>query len=132
MRDLAGARLDVRRLTALDMHGKRGTRRRRLIILAEFALGTLACAGLGVWVLTLGGAAGLVIGVWLVGLGANYLLLTWNAGLLWRPRRLREELAGADLHAELRHYTRAQIWVLVPFWIAGLAIVQAVRRNSGS
>jgi hypothetical protein len=132
---LADALLDVRRLAALDMHGARGTRRRRLIILAEFALGTLGGAALGVWALTWGGAVGLVFGIWLLGLGANYLPLTWNVALLWRPGRLHAELAGADLRAELRHYTRAQIWVLAPFWIAGLAVVQwraaPRRRTSG-
>jgi hypothetical protein len=129
MRFLAGARLDVRRLAALDMHGARGTRRRRLIILAEFALGTLVCAAFGVWALTSGGTLGFVLGVWLLGLGANYLLLTWNVALLWRPGRLHEELVGADLYVELRRYTRAQIWVLAPFWIAALAVVQASRHS---
>jgi hypothetical protein len=125
MRDLAGAHLDVRRLAALDMHGARGTRRRRRIILAEFALGTVGGAALGIWALTWGGAVGLVFGVWLLGLGANYLLLTWNVVRLWPSRRVQEELAGAELRAELRHYTRAQIWVFVPFWVAVLGIVQA-------
>ncbi len=111
------------------MHGARGTRRRRLIILAEFALGTLGGAALGVWALTWGGVVGLGLGVWLLGLGANYLLLTWNVALLWRRGRLHEELADVDLQAELHHYTRAQIWVLAPFWIAGLAVVQAGRTS---
>jgi len=32
-----------------------------------------------------------------------------------RPGALAAELAGIDLRAELRHYTRAQAWVFVPF-----------------
>ena len=127
MPHLSSGRLDVRRLAAVDMHGTRGTRRRRLIILAEFALGTLGCAALGVWVLTWGGAIGVVLGVWLLGLGANYAPLAWNVAAMWRPGRLEAELAGADLHEELRYYTRAQIWVFVPFWIGGLALAQAAR-----
>ncbi len=121
------AQLNVRRLAALDMHGSRGTRRRRWIILVEFALGTLGGVVLGVWALTWGGAAGVVVGIWLLGLAANYLSLTAHVLALWHPGALEAELAGADLGAELRHYTRAQIWVLVPFWVAGLALVQARR-----
>ena len=118
------ATLDVRRLAALDMHGARGTRRRRLIIMAEFAFGTIASLVLGIWALTLGGPLGFVVGVWLLGLAANYLPLAAHVLALWPPGRLQAELEGADLHAELSLYTRRQIWVLVPFWIAGLALRQ--------
>lgn len=120
--------LDVRRLAALDMHGARGTRRRRWVILGEFAFGTLVCAALGVWALTWVGAVGLVLGIWLLGVAANYLPLTMFVLALWRQPVLEAELAGVDLRAELRKYTRAQVWVLVPFWIAGLAIA---RRHRG-
>ena len=109
------------------MHGARGTRRRRRLILAEFALGTVGGVGLGLWALTWGEAAGVVFGIWLLGLAANYVPLTWHVLALWRPGALKAELAGADLRAELRHYTRAQVWVLVPFWVAGLALAQARR-----
>ncbi len=119
--------IDVRRLAALDMHGTRGTRRRRRVILAEFGLGTVAGAALGASAVTWDAPAGVVLGVWLLGLAANYLPLTAHVLSLWRPGRLEAELAGADLRAELRHYTRAQFWVLVPFWVAGLALAQARR-----
>jgi hypothetical protein len=121
------AQLNVRRLAALDMHGARGTRRRRRIILAEFALGTIGSFVLGVWALTWNEASGVVVGIWLLGLAANYLPLTAHVLALWRPGVLEAELAGADLRAELRRYTRAQIWVLVPFWVAGSALAQARR-----
>jgi hypothetical protein len=100
-----------------------------MIIVAEFVFGMLGCTTLGVWALTWGGAAGLVLGIWLLGLGANYLVLTWHIAPLWRRERLQAELVGADLHAELRQYTREQFWVLVPFWVAGLAVVQAGRNS---
>ncbi len=125
--DAAG--LNVRRLAALDMHGTRGTRRRRRVILAEFALGTIGGVALGVWALTWGGVVGLFLGIWLLGLAANYLPLTAHVLALWHPGALEAELAGADLDGELRHYTRAQGWVLVPFWVAGLALAQARRRG---
>ncbi|HEY7630739.1 MAG TPA: hypothetical protein VH817_08570 [Thermoleophilaceae bacterium] len=121
---LESARLDVRRLAALDMHGARGSRRRRHVILAEFALGTIGGAALGVWALTWDSAAGVVLGVWLLGLAANYLPLTAHVLSLWPPGALEAELGGTDVRAELRQYTRAQLWVLVPFWIAGLALIQ--------
>ena len=117
--------MNVRRLAALDMHGARGTRRRRRVILAEFALGTIGGVALGAWALTWGDAVGVVLGIWLLGLAANYLPLTAHVVALWQPGALQAELAGADLGAELRHYTRVQFWVLVPFWIAGLALLQA-------
>lgn len=118
------ATLDVRRLAALDMHGARGTRRRRWMILVEFAVGTVGSAALGVWALTWGGAVGVILGIWLLGLAANYLPLTVHALSLWRQPALDAELAGVDLRAALRNYTRAQAWVLVPFWIAGLAVAR--------
>jgi hypothetical protein len=120
-------RLNVRRLAAVDMHGARGNPRRRRVILAEFALGTICCLVLAVWALTLGGAIGLTLGVWLLGLAVNYLPLTAHVLALWPPGALEAEIAGTDLGAELRHYSRAQIWVLVPFWVAGLAFLQARR-----
>ena len=63
----------------------------------------------------------------LFGLAANYLPLTIHVLTLWPPERLEAELRDVDLGAELRHDTRAQVWVLVPFRIAGLALVQARR-----
>ncbi len=118
------ARLDVRRLAALDMHGTRGTPRRRRVILGEFALGTMGGAAFGVWTLTWGRAVGVILGVWLLGIAANYLALTIHVLNFWRQPALDAELTGVDLRAELRYYTRAQVWVLVPFWIAGLALAQ--------
>lgn len=123
------AQLNVRRLAALDMHGARGTLRRRRVILAEFALGTIGSLMLGVWALTWDEVSGVVLGIWLLGLAANYLPLTAHVLALWQPDVLEAELAGADLGAELRRYTRAQIWVLVPFWVAGIGLAQSRRAD---
>jgi hypothetical protein len=119
----------VRRLAALDMHGARGTRRRRRVILFEFALGTIGGVALGVWALTWGSVIGFVVGIWLLGLAANYVPLTAHVLALWDPGALEAELAGVDVRAELRYYTRTQGWVLVPFWVAGLALAQARRKG---
>jgi hypothetical protein len=121
--------MNVRRLAALDMHGTRGSRRRRRVILAEFVLGTVGCAALGGWTLSWGGVGGVVLGIWLLGLAANYLPLTAHVLALWRPGALDAELADAELDAELRRYTRAQVRVLVPFWVAALALAQARRAD---
>ena len=122
------ARLNVRRLAALDMHGASGTRRRRRVILSEFTFGVAGCTALGIWTLTWGSAVGMILGFWLLGLAANYLPLTVHVITLWRRSALEAELADVDIRAELREYTRAQVWVLVPFWVAGLALARACRR----
>lgn len=119
--------MDVRRLAALDMHGTRGTRRRRRLILGEFALATAGGAALGAWALTSGGAVGVILGVWSLGIAANYLPLTLHVIALWRQPALDAELAGINLRAELREYSRAQAWLVVPFWVAALALAQARR-----
>lgn len=102
----------------------RGTRRRRRVILAEFALGTIGGGALGVWALTWRGVTGIVLGIWLLGVGVNYLPLLSYVVALWPPGALKAELAGIDLEAEIRHYTRVQFRVLVPFWVAVLALLQ--------
>jgi hypothetical protein len=51
---------------------------------------------------------------------------------LWRPGALDTELAQADVSAELRYYTGTQGWVLVPFWIASLAIAHTHRDEAPS
>lgn len=119
--------MNVRRLAALDMHGASGTGRRRRLILAEFTLGTAGSLALGAWALTWGGPVSVVLGIWLLGLAANYLPLTGYVLALWPSGALEAELAGIELRAELRRYTRMQIWVLVPFCIATLALLQARR-----
>jgi hypothetical protein len=97
------------------------------VILAEFALVTVGGVALGVWALSWGGATGVVLRIWLLGLAANYVSLTAHVLSLWQPGALQAELSGADLPAELRHYTRARILVLVPFCVAALAVAQARR-----
>ena len=46
---------------------------------------------------------------------------------LIRPGALESEVERVDVPAELRHYTAAQLWVLVP----SLLVVLAVRQRQG-
>lgn len=122
--------LDVRRLAAVDMHGAKGSLVRRRVILSEFVLGAAVTPVLGT--LTVAAESGLgwtLFGVWLIGSGLNYLPLAFHAISLTRPGALDAELAGADVCAELRHYTKAQVWVFVPLALVVFALRQAGRRR---
>jgi hypothetical protein len=120
--------LDVRRLAAIDMWGSAGVRWRRWVILAEFVLGVVGGGALGGASLSSGNNPGTVVGCWLIGLAANYVPLSVHALTLIRPGALEAEIEGVDVPAELRHYTTAQLWVLVPLLLVVLAVVQW-RRN---
>ncbi|MGS2614478.1 hypothetical protein ACVCAH_08115 [Micromonospora sp. LZ34] len=121
--------LDVRRLAAIDLHGSAGSPVRRRVILAEFVLGTIGCLALGGRLLVgAGGPLDVVLGGYLAVLGLNYLPLALHAVALRRPGALARELAGVDIHGELRRYTLRQLWVLVPLLPVALALRQARRR----
>ncbi|HEY1238676.1 MAG TPA: hypothetical protein VGE91_10070 [Solirubrobacterales bacterium] len=122
-------RIDVRRLAAVDMYGSAGSRIRRRVILAEFVLGALVGSGLGVFVLV--GTDGWmpVFGAWILGACLNYVPLAAHAIDLSRAGVLERELQGVDVPAELRHYTKAQLWLFVPLLLIALAIAQSRRRQ---
>jgi uncharacterized membrane protein len=116
---------DIRRLAAIDLHGAHGTRARRRVILAEFGFGAVGGTGLGVFVAAAGlGVGWTIFGVWLAGTCLNYVPLALQAVSLSRPGRLAAELGGADVRSELRRYTKAQFWIVVPLLFCVLAIVQ--------
>jgi hypothetical protein len=127
--------LDVRRLAALDVHGVAGSRRRRGLIRAEFALGAVGGVGLGAWLAV--AAASItwqVLGVWIAGVGINYTALAWQAALLSRPGELDAELAGVDLKKALRQYSYLQFWIFVPLYVGVLSLsrTRPDRRNGGN
>ena len=65
--------MNVRRLAAIDMHGTKGTARRKRIVLAEFTAALGVTVALGAWLVI--GASGLgtrILGIWLIGAGLNY------------------------------------------------------------
>lgn len=99
-------------------------------MLAEFLLAVLAGALLGVLVLTAASdAAGLILGLWLLGISANYLPLAGHALAFTRCGALERELRDVEVGAELRSYTLRQLWLAVPFAVAGLELRE--RLGSG-
>lgn len=124
--------LDVRRLAALDLHGWSGTPRRRRLILSEFVVAAAAGLGLGLWALAAASNPGIrLLGVAMLGIGCNYLALTVHALRLSRPGTLDSELAGIELGPQLKRYTLLSFWLVVPFLVAILAVMQR-RRGLGS
>ena len=113
----------VRRLAAIDMHGTRGTVRRRRIILGEFITAAIGIPAFGLWLMTASPAlGGRLLGGWIIGSGLNYLPLAGYAIALYRPGALEAELAGVDVHQELRRYGILQLWIFVPLSLAVLTL----------
>lgn len=121
-------RVDVRRLAAIDMWGSAGARWRRWVILVEFLFGVVGLAVVGLVVLSSGGAGRTVLGLWFLGVAANYAPLALYALAFIRRGALEAEIEGVDVFAELRYYTAAQLWLVVPLLFVVLAVVQ--RRRS--
>ncbi|WP_088989790.1 hypothetical protein [Micromonospora chokoriensis] len=125
--------MNVRRLAAIDMHGSRGTIRRRRIILAEFLVGVVLMVTWGGWLLASSDGFGTrAFGLWLVGAGLNYAPLSVYALALMRPGALDAELADADIGGDLRRYTVLQLWVFVPLSLVVFAVRDTLaRRRAG-
>ncbi|NYH40798.1 hypothetical protein HNR22_000525 [Micromonospora jinlongensis] len=122
--------MNVRRLAAVDMHGTRGTARRRRIILAEFLVGVVAMVALGIWLLASSSSLGSrAIGLWFTGAGLNYAPLSIHALALMRPGALDAELTGVDIDRERRRYTVLQLWVFVPLALVVFGIRDALARR---
>jgi hypothetical protein len=122
------ASLDVRRLAALDMWGASGTRRRRRIIRAEFVLGAVGCACLGLFVIVTGSGWMIALGIWLICAGINYVPLALHAHSLSKPGALDEELRDVDLRPALRRASVQQFWIAVPLAL----VVFDVRQQRSS
>jgi hypothetical protein len=120
--------LNVKRLAAIDMYGTRGTIRRRRIILAEFLAGSVASVAFGIWLVTTGTQAGLVVGILILGMGLNYVALAVFALALSKPGALEAELEGVDTYRELRRYSALQFWVFVPLSLLVFTAAAAMRR----
>jgi hypothetical protein len=119
---------NVRRLAAVDMWGAAGTKRRRLVIRAEFVIGAVGCTVLGALALT-ASRWQISVGVWLVGAGINYVPLALHAQSLSRLGASEAELAEVDPRRELRAATISQFWIAVPFAVAIASLIQATGRG---
>lgn len=112
-------------------HGKR-------FIVAEFAGGVILCGALGLLsvaaglrLLSRGLSWQLLLGIALLWIAVNYLPLFIHAVDLARSGAAREEVAVelADLGIA-RSYAVRQLWILVPFAIVSLDLVQRSKRSS--
>ncbi len=119
---LEGIGLNVRKLVALDMVFL-GTR----VIVAEYAAGVVLCAGIGILSLRKGVLA---LGIPLLWIALNYVPLFLHSVDLARRGTARQEVALelADARAA-RSYSWRQLWILVPFAVVALALVQRLRQT---
>jgi hypothetical protein len=124
--------IDVRRLAAIDMYGRHGSKRRRRLILAEFVLAAIDLPLLGLAIVRVGSSAPRVLlGAYLIGVGLNFVPLALHAISMSRAGRLGTELAGVDVAAELRRYTAKQLFIGIPLLVLTLGSVQfAVNRRA--
>jgi hypothetical protein len=119
--------IEIRKLAAVDMAWL-GTR----VILAEYALGVLLPAILGV-ISIRGGMSdtgqigfGTTLGFWLIGIAANYVPLFIYAVLIARAGTAKAE--GEPEIAHARRYGLQQVIILVPLLVVIVALVQERRR----
>ena len=122
--------MSVRRLAAIDMYGTKGKRLRRHLVLVEFVAVVLVCFFLSALLILKGDSVALIIiGIWIALLGANYVPLAIYAIDFSRGSRLLEELKAVDIRQELRYYSVAQFWVLVPLLFVLLAFRESLARR---
>jgi hypothetical protein len=125
--------IDVRRLAAIDMYGRHGSKRRRRLILAEFVLASIDIPLLGLTIVLAPSVPRVFLGAYLIGVGLNFVPLALHAISLSRAGRLGTELAGVDVAAELRRYTAKQLFIGIPLSVLILGIAQfATSRHTPS
>ena len=117
--------IDVRRLAAIDMYGRHGSKRRRRLILAEFVLAAIDIPLLGLTlVLAASSAPRVILGAYLIGVGLNFVPLALHAISISRTGRLGTELAGVDIAAELRRYTAKHLFIGIPLLMLVFGVAQ--------
>src|SRR6516164_1013550 len=116
--------IDVRRLAAIDMYGRHGSKRRRRLILAEFVLAAIDIPLLGLTIVLAPALPRVLLGAYLIGVGLNFVPLALHAISLSRAGRLRGELASVDVAAELRRYTAKQFLIGIPLLVMILGVAQ--------
>jgi hypothetical protein len=122
--------LSVRRLAAIDMYGAKGRLLRRRLILLEFVAAVPVCLFLAGLLILEGNSVALrIIGIWIALMGANYVPLAIYAIDFSRGPRLLDELKAVDTRQELRYYSVAQFWVLMPLLFVLLALRESLARR---
>jgi hypothetical protein len=116
--------IDVRRLAAIDMYGRHGSKRRRRLILAEFVLASIDIPLLGLTIVLAPSVPRVFLGAYLIGVGLNFVPLALHAISMSRAGRLGAELAGVDVAAELRRYTAKQLFIGIPLLVLTLGVAQ--------
>jgi hypothetical protein len=112
--------ISIRKLAILDM-----AVHNRLLILAEFSAGSLIGILVGGYVLSrASNGYELLIGLGLLGIGLNYVPLALY-GILNDPKHsLDPELLSLD---SKRRYTAQSLFLVVPFFIIAIALLQKIR-----
>ena len=116
--------IDVRRLAAIDMYGRHGSKRRRRLILAEFVLAAIDIPLLGLTLVQAASVPRVFLGAYLIGVGLNFVPLGLHAISLSRAGRLGTELAGVDVAAELRRYTAKHLFIGIPLLMLVFGVAQ--------
>jgi hypothetical protein len=114
---LAGIRLNVRKLVALDMTFL-GTR----VIVAEYAAGVLLAGTIAILSLRRGV---LVLGLPLLWIALNYVpLFLHSVDLAWKGTARQEVAAELSDPNQARSYAWRQLWILVPLAVVVFAVAQ--------
>ena len=116
--------IDVRRLAAIDMYGRHGSKRRRRLILAEFVLAAIDMPLLGLTIVLAPALPRVFLGAYLIGVGLNFVPLALHAISMSRAGLLGTELAGVDVAAELRRYTAKHLFIGIPLLVLTLGAAQ--------
>ena len=125
--------IDVRRLAAIDMYGRHGSKRRRRLILAEFVLAAIDIPLLGLTIVLAPALPRVFLGAYLIGVGLNFVPLALHAISMSRAGLLGTELAGVDVAAELRRYTAKHLFIGIPLLVLTLGVAQfAMSRRTPS
>jgi hypothetical protein len=119
----------VRRLAAIDMYGRRGSTRRRRLILAEFVLAAIDVPLLGLaMALAASSALPVLLGAYLIGVGLNFVPLALHAISISQTSRLDAELADVDVSAELKQHAARQLFIGIPMLVLILGTAQVAVR----
>ncbi len=117
--------IDPRKLAAIDI-AFLGCK----LTITEFAAAVFLCPALGVFVLYRGHSSWqIALGLYLISLGMNYVPMLFYAVAITRSRSARAELGEEldDKGRAMRKYRRQSLYLLVPLFVAAVALREAHR-----